>query len=134
MSKLVYTNAAVSIGGTDVSQYVASVSLNSEVAEVETTAFGDTAVKRVGGLVDNSISLDFHQSYTVIEPVIYPLIGSTATIVVRPNGTGTASTANPAYTAVALISSWSPVSGAVGELATVSVTWPVTGSLSRAVA
>lgn len=134
MPKLVLTNSAVSIAGTDVSSYVASVTLTSSAAEVETTAMGNTAVTRVGGLVDNSISLDFHQDYSVIEPLMFPLIGGTAQIVVRPNGTGTASTANPSYTMTALITEWTPVNGAVGELATASVTFPVSGAITRAVA
>lgn len=134
MSKLVLTNAAVSIAGTDVSSLVASVTLSSEVAEVDTTSMGSTSVTRTGGLTDNSISIDFHQDMSVLEPVVWPLIGGTAQIVVRPNGTGTASTANPSYTMTAAILSWSPVSGAVGELNTVSVTWPVTGAITRAVA
>jgi hypothetical protein len=134
MAKLVLTNAAVSIAGTDVSSYVASVTLTSSAAEVETTAFGSTAVTRVGGLIDNSISLDFHQDTAVVEPVIYPLIGGTATVVVRPNGTGTASTANPSYTMSVLVTEWTPVNGAVGELNTASITWPVNGAITKAVA
>lgn len=136
MAKLVLTNAAVSIAGTDVSSYVASVTLTSSAAEVETTAMGNTAVTRVGGLIDNSISLDFHQDYAAgaVEPLVYPLIGGTATVVVRPNGTGAASTANPSYSMTALVTEWTPVNGAVGELATASVTWPVSGAITKAVA
>jgi hypothetical protein len=31
-----------------------------------------------------------------------------------------------------LISEWTPLNGAVGELSTVSVTWPVSGQIVRA--
>lgn len=135
MAKLVLTNAAVSIASVDVSSYVASVTVTSSAAEVETTSFASGgAVTRVGGLVDNSISIDFHQDYSAVETLVYPLIGGTAAIVVRPNGTGTASTANPSYTMTALITEWTPVNGAVGELATASVTWPVSGAITKAVA
>ena len=50
MSKLVMTNANVTLGGTDISAYVASVTLSISVNEVETTSFGVGAVQRVGGL------------------------------------------------------------------------------------
>ena len=134
MAKLVITNAAVSIAGVDVSSLVASVSLSSSAAEIETTAMGNTSVTRTGGLIDNSVSIDFHQDYTVLEPVLFPLIGGTAAMVVRPNGTGTASTQNPSYAFTATILEWNPVNGAVGELSTASVTWPVTGAITRTVA
>jgi hypothetical protein len=134
MAKLVLTNANVTLGGTDVSSYVASVTLNISVNEVETTAFGTGAVTRVGGLQDNSVTLDMHQDYSAIEGLVYPLIGSTTSLVIKPNGTAVG-TANPSYTTNSvLITEWTPVNGAVGELATASVTWPISGTVTKAVA
>ena len=83
MSKLVLTNANVTLGGTDISSYVASVTLTISVNEVETTAFGVAAVQRVGGLQDNSVTLDMHQDYSAIEGLVYPLIGSTTSLVIN---------------------------------------------------
>ncbi len=133
MAKLVLTNANVVLGGTDVSSYVASVTLNISVNEVETTAFGTGAVTRVGGLQDNSVTLDLHQDFSAVEGLIYPLIGSTTSLVVKPNGTAVG-TANPSYTMTPLVTEWTPVNGAVGELATASITWPVSGTVTKAVA
>ena len=124
MAKLVMTNANVTLGGTDISDYVAS----------ETTSFGVGAVQRVGGLQDNSVTLDIHQDYSAIEGLVYPLIGSTTSLVVKPNGTEVG-TANPSYTTDSvLITEWTPVNGAVGELSTISVTWPISGTVTKAVA
>jgi hypothetical protein len=133
VAKLVLTNANVVLGGTDVSSYVASVTLNISVNEVETTAFGSGATTRVGGLQDNSVTLDMHQDYSAIEGLVYPLIGSTTSLVVKPNGTAVG-TANPSYTMTPLVTEWTPVNGAVGELATASITWPVSGTVTKAVA
>jgi hypothetical protein len=133
VAKLVLTNANVVLGGTDVSSYVASVTLNISVNEVETTAFGTGAVTRVGGLQDNSVTLDMHQDYSAIEGLVYPLIGSTTSLVIKPNGTAVG-TANPSYTMTPLVTEWTPVNGAVGELATASITWPVSGTVTKAVA
>ena len=127
------TNANVTLGGTDISSYVASVTLNISVNEVETTAFGSGATTRVGGLQDNSVTLDMHQDYSAIEGLVYPLIGSTTSLVVKPNGTAVG-TANPSYTMTPLVTEWTPVNGAVGELATASITWPVSGTVTKAVA
>ena len=136
MPRLVLTNAYISVGGVDLSDLVASVTLNSTFDVVETTAFSSTAAKtRVGGLADNSISLEFHQDYATneVEQTIYPLIGKITAVIVKPNGAST-SAFNPSYTCDALVSEWTPLNGAVGELATASVTWPVTGAITKAVA
>lgn len=132
MAKLVLTDADIRINSTDISANVAAVTINSTAAEVETTAFGQGAVTRVGGLKDNSITLSIHNDYSAVEGLIYPLIGSTASIVVKPNGTAVGS-ANPSYTATVLVTEWTPVNGAVGELNTADVTWPISGTITKAV-
>ena len=133
MAKLVLTNSNITICGTDVSENVASVQIETSVDEVETTAFGPGNGKtRVGGLLDTTISLDMHNDYSAIEGLVYPLIGSTTSVVVKPNGTAV-STTNPSYTATVLVTGWSPVNGAVGELNTVSISWPVSGTVTKAV-
>jgi hypothetical protein len=127
------TNSNVVLGGTDVSSYVASVTLSISVNEVETTSFGTGAVTRVGGLQDNSVTLDMHQDFSAIEGLVFPLIGGTTSLVIKPNGTAVG-TANPSYTMTPLVTEWTPVNGAVGELATASVTWPISGTVTKAVA
>jgi hypothetical protein len=130
MAKLVLTDANITLASTDISANVASVTITSSAAEVETTAFGQGAVTRVGGLKDNSVTLSIHNDYSAVEGLVYPLIGSTATIVIKPNGT-VVGTANPSYTATVLVTEWTPVNGAVGELATADVTWPISGTITK---
>jgi hypothetical protein len=136
MARIVLTNAYISVNSVDLSDLVASVTLNSSIDVVETTAFSTTAARtRIGGLADNSISLEFHQDYATgeVEATVYPLLGNTTTVVVKPNGSTTSAT-NPAYTATVLVSEWTPLNGAVGELATASVTWPVSGAITKTTA
>jgi hypothetical protein len=136
MARIVLTNAFISVGGVDLSDLVASVSLSETFDIVETTAFSSTAAKtRVAGLEDNSITLEFHQDFATgeVEQTIYPLLGTAAAVIVKPNGAST-SAFNPSYTCSAIISEWTSVNGSVGELATASVTWPVTGAITKAVA
>lgn len=133
MAKLVLTNANITIGATDVSSSVASVQIETAVDEVETTAFGPGNGKtRVGGLLDTTLSLSMHNDFSAIEGLVYPLIGSTTSVVVKPNGTAVSST-NPSYTMTVLVTGWSPVNGAVGELNTVDVSWPVSGTVTKAI-
>ena len=135
MARIVLTDAKVTINSVNLSDHIASVSLSTTNDVVETSAFNSTAAKtRVAGLQDNSVTLEFHQDYATsnVEATIYPLLGNTTTIVVSP--TSTVSATSPSYTFTALVSEWTPLNGGVGELATASVTWPVSGAITKAFA
>ena len=136
MARIVLTNAKVTINAVNLSDHIASVTLSTSNDVVDTTGFSSTAARsRVAGLADNSVTLEFHQDFATsnVEATIYPLIGTATTVVVTPVDT-TVSATNPSYTFSALVSEWQPLSGAVGELATASVTWPISGAITKAVA
>jgi len=132
MPRLVLTNASVVFGSTDLSSYITSISLNSTFDIVETTAFGNTAKTRVAGLADNSVTFEFNQDYatSALEQTIYPLLGTAVSVVAKPVA-GTTTTVNPQYTFSTLVSEWTPLNGSVGELATASVTWPISGAITK---
>jgi len=133
MAALVLTNAYITINSVNLSDHITSVTINTTEDVIDTTAFGSTARTRVAGLLDNSVVIEFQQDYAAsnVEATIYPLVGSTTTVVVKPNGSTTGAT-NPSYTFTALVSEWQPLNGAVGELATASVTWPISGTITKA--
>jgi len=132
---IVVTNAVVTIGGVDLSSHITKVTLSTSVNELETTTFGNTAKRRVAGLRDSTVAIDFNQDFASaqVEATLYPLVGSTTAIVVKPNGTATSAT-NPSYTFNALITEWMPLDAQVGELASASVTFPVDGTITKATA
>ena len=135
MAKLVLTNATVSLNSSDISSSVAAITLSTSAAEVPTTNFGSGgAVTRVAGLIDNSVTLSMHNDYNAIDGLIFPLIGSTAVTMVIKSSTAAVSTANPSYTFSVLCTEWTPVNGAVGELNTADVTWPISGTITKATA
>jgi hypothetical protein len=136
MAKLVLLSKNVTLNGTDITDNVAAVTLSTTAAEVPTTSFGSGgAVTRVSGLVDNSVTLSLHNDYNAIDGLIQPLIGSTAvTMIVKPAGTAAASATTPHYTFSVLCTEFSLVNGAVGELNTADVTWPISGAITKAVA
>lgn len=135
MARIVLTDAKVTINSVNLSDHIASVSLSRSDDVIETSAFSSTAAKtRVAGLQDNSVTIEFHQDYASsnVEATIYPLLGTTTTILVSP--TSTVSATSPSYSFTALVSEWTPLNGGVGELATASVTWPVSGAITKAFA
>ncbi len=135
MARLVLNNADIQINGVNLSDRIAAVTITTEVADIPTTAFGSTAITRTAGLKDNSVQIDFHQDFAAgeVEATIYPLLGQTTVVTVKPGAQATA-VDNPLYTMTALVTSWTPVAGAVGELLTASVTWPVSGEVVKTTA
>ena len=136
MARIVLTDVKCTINGVNLSDHIASVTLNQSNDVVETTAFSSTAAKtRVAGLGDHSVTLEFHQDFASnnVEQTINgtsSLVGTLTTIVVSP--TSTVSATSPSYTFSALVSEWTPLNGAVGELSTASVTWPISGAITKA--
>jgi len=132
MPRIVLTNASITFASTDISSYVSSVTLSTSLDVVDTTAFGSTARSRVAGLADNQITVEFFQDFAsgALESVIYPTIGTSAAMIIKPVAGSTTGT-NPQYAFNALVSEWQPLSGAVGELATASVTWPISGAITK---
>ena len=133
MAKFVATDYRITINGTDFSSSLAAVTLDVSAAEQEVTAFGDTFVQRISGLKDASISLDFHQDFGAasVDATLWPLLGSNATVVIAPTAGATAAT-NPAYSGVFLVTEYQPYASSVGDLATLSVSWPLAdGTISR---
>lgn len=134
MARIVLTDVGVVLGGVDLSDHVASVEISQNFDAVETTAFGDGGRTRVAGLEDSTLSLSFHQDFaaTEVEATVGPLVGSTAAFEISPFGTAVAASGTaPRYSGTVLVTEWSALNGAVGDLSTADVTWPVVGQIAK---
>jgi hypothetical protein len=134
MPKLVLTNPRVVLDGFDVSDHCTSVSFGTVYDLVEVTQMGDIAKKMVAGLEENTLSLELQQDFGAaqLESVIYPNRGLRVGCTVRPVN-GPVSATNPQYSFQVLISEWTPLSGSIGELATVTVDWPIYGEITKTI-
>ena len=140
MARLVLTDASVLVNGVDLSQFITSVGLSTSEDVIDTTGMAAGGARtRVAGLADNSVTFEFNQDFAAggpeisINPVISSLVGTNVTCVVKPTAAAVG-VANPSYTFSAVVSEWQPLSGAVGELATISTTWPISGVITKATA
>ena len=136
MAIFVATDFSVSINGsTALASYLTQVELKASATDVTTTAFGSTWVTRVAGLREGSLTLNFNADYatSTVDATLWPLLGSNATVVIKPTSSATSAN-NPAYTAICLVTDLTPISGQIGDLSTFSITWPTTGTVSRATA
>ena len=128
-------DASVTINSVDLSDHVAQISFIETSAELESTAMGDSNVTRIGGLKDGSVTVEFHADFAASEvyATINPLLGTTTTVLVVPTS-GAVSATNPSKSVSALVTDVPFVDHAVGDLATVSVTWPFSGAVTTATA
>jgi predicted secreted protein len=133
MANFAATDYKVTVNGTNLSTNLNSVELSVESDDLETTAFGGEWRTRIGGLKTGSITLSFLQDFGAgsVDATLFPLFNTLATVVIVPTS-GTVSSTNPSYTAVALVNQYMPFASSVGDIATLSVTWPTSGTVSRA--
>lgn len=135
MAKFVATDHKITINSTDFSTSLHSVDLTIQSDEVDTTTFGGAWKSVTGGLKSGSLKLNFYQDFgaSSVDATLWPLLNSLATVVISPTSSAVSAT-NPAYTAICLVSQYQPFASTVGDLATLAVTWPTSGTVSRATA
>lgn len=132
MAKFAATDYSVVVGGVNLSTSLNSVELSIEADDLETTAFGGEWRTRIAGLKTGSVTLNFMQDFGAgaVDATLYPLFGTQATVVIKPTS-GTVTATNPTYTFLANVVQYSPFASSVGDIATLSVTWPTSGTVTR---
>lgn len=132
MAKFVATDYSITLNGTDLSSSLQSVNLTVQADEVETTTFGGGWKTMVGGLKSGSLQLNFFQDFGAgaVDATLWPLINTIGTVVIKPTAS-TVSATNPSYTVPVLISQYQPFNSSVGDAATLSVTFPTSGTVVR---
>lgn len=135
MAKFVATDYSITLNGTDLSSSLQSVNLTIQADEVETTTFGGGWKTMVGGLKSGSLQLNFFQDFAAgaVDATLWPLINTIGTVVIKPTSS-TVSSSNPSYTVPVLISQIQPFASSVGDAALTSVTFPTSGTVTRATA
>ena len=129
------TDFDISINSVDFSDSLAALTLDVSREQLEVTSFGNTARRYIAGLQDASVTLSFHQDFAVgsVDSTLWSNLGGTVAIVVKPTSSAVGS-ANPSYSFNALVVQTTPFSSNVGDLATMDVTWPVDGAITRGTA
>lgn len=133
MATFATTDYVVTVGGVDLSDHVRQASTDITVEELDDTAMGDDSRSKIGGLRDASVTLEFNQDFAAseVDATLWPLLGTVTNVVVRPVS-GAVSSTNPQYTFPVLVTQHAPFANSVGDLATMSVTWPGSGTVLRA--
>lgn len=135
MAQLVLKDVTVTINSVELASRATNVTINYEKEAIEVTAFGDTNRRFTDGLGNISASVTLQTDFAAanVEATIYPLVGTTTTVVFKPTSAAVGAT-NPSYTITGTyLASHTPINGAVGELSTTELTFQG-GSLAKAVA
>ena len=126
-------SATFVLNSVDLSDKMTAASLEINYDDVETTAFGDSVRTRIAGLGDATFNGTFNLDFAAseVDATLSPLIGLLVGFTFKPTSAATSAT-NPVYSGNVLVTSLTPISADVGSLSTASVSWPVSGALTRA--
>ena len=134
MAVFMQNSVTVTVNSVDLTDHITSVSgFNENCADLQTTAMGDTNITRIGGLKDASVSLTFLNDFAASETyaTLAALLGTAVNVTITP-ASGSVTATNPKKTGSCLVTELPFIDGSVGDLAEVSVTWPVSGAITTA--
>ena len=131
MAKFVLNRADVQVGSSDISDHVMSVTVDVSSELQETTAMQSNWRTRIGGLKDWSVTLECQQDFAAsqLNSIFWPLLGTSVALQIRDNDGGSYTQ----YAGNAILETYPTLGNAVGELATVSVTFQGNGELTQTV-
>ncbi len=131
MAVFLQNDVQVTVNSVDLTDHVASITWTETSEELDTTSMGSANRTRLGGLKDGSVSIEFHQDFgsSSVYQTLYPLLGTVTTVTMTPTSAAAAAT-NPEHSASALVVELPIIDGSVSDLATVSVTWPLSGAVT----
>jgi hypothetical protein len=118
---------AVIVGTTTITDHVSTVSLAREIDQVDISAMNDNIQNMIGGIERPTLNLELYNDFASasVNALFEDALGTKLNIKLIPVS-GTVTATNPSYTMSFLITSWTPVNGAVDAVASVSVSLPVT--------
>jgi hypothetical protein len=120
---------------TDFSCWTRQITLNHNVAMQDFSTFCSNGfVEQRGGIIGSDLSVEFNQDFaaSAVDAVFWPLfINRTLTYLdIKPTSSARAST-NPSYVYAAYVGEYQPITGAVGDRASVTIPFKVTGKFDR---
>lgn len=126
------TAEVVTINSIDFSAYCKSATLTIDVNQLDATDFAsDGWTEMIGGLKSGTLSIELMDDVAddQVDEDLYGILGKVVPFTVKLDD-GAISTSNPEYQGNVLITQWN-IGGAVGDLATKSLSFPITGAIVR---
>ena len=120
------------INSIDLSDHVTSVTLNQAFDELEVTAMGDTAHKFVKGLESATLTVSFlnDQAAGEVLDTLSDAYGTTTGWKLIQDSGSAVSATNKLWTGDILVNNLTPINGAVGDMATMDITFTVNSAVT----
>lgn len=124
MAIFVLKDTTVTVNSIDLTAYATNIEFVQAVDSVESTAMSTTSTNGhqfVGGIQNNMVTISFNQDFasSKVHATLTALVGVQTTVVCKPTSSAVGAT-NPNFTVTnCLMSEYRPLTGAVGDLATV---------------
>lgn len=126
MAKHVLKDAVVIVNSVDLSDHVRSATIETTRPEVDVTGMGASNMEITPGIGDATITVEFLQDYAAgqVDATLWPLSTTDTPFNVDIKASSAATSAtNPLYRMSALMYSYSPIAGGVGDANTTEVTF-----------
>ena len=124
MSVYLSNTVQVTLNSVALTDHVTSATINRVFDELEVTAMGDTSHKFVTGLEASTITLDFlsDTAAATVNATLQAAWGTTVALTLKQTSAATSAT-NPLYSTTVLVNNTTDINGAVGDIATQSITF-----------
>ncbi|KKK73578.1 hypothetical protein LCGC14_2892420 [marine sediment metagenome] len=134
MAAFVFKDAVLVVNSVDLTAFTQSVTLNYSAELQDASVMGIDTRINLAGLKDWSIDVTFVQDFAsaAVDATLFALVGAAAFPVTLKPTSGAISTTNPEFQGTAVLGTYNPFGGTVGDLAAATVTFnPGGGNLVR---
>lgn len=137
MAKYVLKDATMSVDGDDLSSRVRQLEVSMTADDIDSTTMGEGVHQHLGGLRQDQFVATFANDPTILDPTLYPLLATADATpefpIIAKAFSAAASVTNPSYsTQKAILLNYAPISGEIGALSEIQVTFPSNEAIVRA--
>ena len=124
MAVYMSNGVVVTLNSVVLSDHVTSATINRIFEELEVSAMGDTSRKYVKGLETSTVALDFLSDTAAanVNSTLQAAWGTTVPLTLKQTSAAVSAT-NPLYSTTILVNNTTDINGAVGDIATQSITF-----------
>ena len=124
MAVYMSNGVVVTLNSVVLSDHVTSATINRIFEELEVTSMGDSSRKYTKGLETSTITLDFLSDTAAanVNATLQAAWGTTVPLTLKQTSAAVSAT-NPLYSPTILVNNTTDINGAVGDMATQSITF-----------
>jgi hypothetical protein len=129
------TDYKIVINSVNLSDHLTSAELPLTAEELDTTTFGTAGWRsKLGGLKEGTLTLNFldDKAASNVDATLWTAFGTVVSFTIKSTTAATSAT-NPEYQGSILVKEVKPFGASVGDLAALSVSYPTSGTVTRAV-